>query len=40
MGYPVELSVEDATRLGMAFDDRWEDRYEALRAEQRARSRG
>jgi alanyl-tRNA synthetase len=40
MGYPVELSVEDATRLGMAFEDRWEDRYEALRAEQRARSRG
>jgi alanyl-tRNA synthetase len=39
MGYPVELSIEDATRLGMTFADGWHDRYEALRGEQQARSR-
>lgn len=39
MGYPVELSVEDATRLGMTFAEGWEARYEALREAQRTRSR-
>jgi alanyl-tRNA synthetase len=39
MGYPSELSVEDATRLGMTFAEGWEARYEALREAQRTRSR-
>jgi alanyl-tRNA synthetase len=40
LGYPVELSAEEATRLGMPLDPAWEERYEALREQQRARSRG
>lgn len=39
MGYPVELSVEDATRLGMTFAPGWEARYEELREAQQTRSR-
>jgi alanyl-tRNA synthetase len=40
MGYPVELSAEEAGRIGMTLGPDWEERYEALREEQRARSRG
>ncbi|MET0458208.1 MAG: alanine--tRNA ligase-related protein, partial [Ilumatobacteraceae bacterium] len=40
MGYPVELSAEEAGRIGMALAPDWEARYDALREEQRARSRG
>lgn len=40
MGYPVELSAEEAGRIGMSLDPAWRERYEALREEQRARSRG
>ncbi len=39
LGYPVELSAEEASRLGMPLDPAWEERYDALREEQRARSR-
>ncbi len=39
LGYPVELSAEEATRIGMSIDDEWPHRYEELREEQRARSR-
>jgi alanyl-tRNA synthetase len=40
LGYPVELSAEEAERIGMTIDPGWPERYEALREEQRARSRG
>ena len=40
LGYPVELSAEEAGRIGMAVDPSWPERYEELREEQRARSRG
>jgi alanyl-tRNA synthetase len=40
LGYPVELSAEEAGRIGMPIADGWQERYEALREEQRARSRG
>lgn len=40
MGYPVELSAEEAGRIGMTFADDWEARYGELREAQRARSRG
>ena len=39
LGYPVELSAEEATRLGMPLAPAWEERYEELREAQRARSR-
>ena len=39
LGYPVELSAEEARRIGMAIDPGWPARYDALREEQRARSR-
>ncbi len=40
LGYPVELSAEEAARIGMAIDPSWPERYDELREEQRARSRG
>jgi alanyl-tRNA synthetase len=40
LGYPAELALEEATRIGMAVDAGWQERYEELREEQRARSRG
>jgi alanyl-tRNA synthetase len=40
LGYPVELSAEEARRIGMAIDPGWPARYDLLREEQRARSRG
>jgi alanyl-tRNA synthetase len=40
LGYPVELSAEEAARIGMAIDPGWPARYDELREEQRARSRG
>jgi alanyl-tRNA synthetase len=40
LGYPVELSAEEATRIGMTLAPGWEAGYDALREEQRARSRG
>jgi alanyl-tRNA synthetase len=40
MGYPVELSAEEAARIGMSMDSSWRQRYDELREEQRARSRG
>jgi alanyl-tRNA synthetase len=39
LGYPVELSAEEAARIGMAIDPGWRERYEELREEQRSRSR-
>ncbi|WP_040491540.1 alanine--tRNA ligase-related protein [Ilumatobacter nonamiensis] len=39
LGYPVELSAEEATRIGMSIVPGWEKRYLELREEQRARSR-
>lgn len=39
LGYPAELALEEATRVGMAIDPAWQDRYEELREEQRQRSR-
>jgi alanyl-tRNA synthetase len=38
-GYPVELSAEEAHRLGMAIDPDWRVRYDTRRDAQRARSR-
>ncbi|HEY3144299.1 MAG TPA: alanine--tRNA ligase-related protein [Acidimicrobiales bacterium] len=38
-GYPAELSVEEALRMGMAIEPGWEARFEELREAQRARSR-
>ena len=40
LGYPVELSLEEAQRVGMAVDPAWRERYEELRREQQERSRG
>jgi alanyl-tRNA synthetase len=40
MGYPVELSAEEAQRIGMVMTPNWRDDYEARREEQRVRSRG
>jgi alanyl-tRNA synthetase len=40
LGYPVELSLEEAQRVGMAVDPGWLERYEELRREQQERSRG
>lgn len=40
LGYPVELSLEEAQRVGMAVDPGWRERYEELRREQQERSRG
>ena len=40
LGYPAELALEEAIRVGMPVDPAWQDRYEELREEQRARSRG
>jgi alanyl-tRNA synthetase len=40
LGYPAELAAEEAARVGMTIDPAWTDRYEQLREEQRARSRG
>ena len=40
LGYPVELSAEEAERIGMTIDEAWPHRYEELREEQRSRSRG
>lgn len=39
-GYPVELAAEEAARIGMTVDPDWPERYEVLREDQRARSRG
>ena len=39
LGYPVELSAEEAQRIGMSIDEAWPHRYEELREEQRSRSR-
>ena len=38
-GYPAELSVEEALRMGMTIEPGWEARFEELREAQRARSR-
>jgi alanyl-tRNA synthetase len=40
LGYPAELSAEEAERIGMAVDPGWHQDFDALREEQRARSRG
>jgi alanyl-tRNA synthetase len=40
LGYPAEMAAEEAARVGMPVDPAWHDRYEQLREEQRARSRG
>jgi alanyl-tRNA synthetase len=40
LGYPAELALEEATRVGMTVDPGWQERYDELREEQRARSRG
>lgn len=40
LGYPAELALEEAQRVGMAIDPDWRDRYEDLRREQQERSRG
>lgn len=40
LGYPAELALEEATRVGMAVDPGWQERYDELREEQRIRSRG
>jgi alanyl-tRNA synthetase len=39
LGYPAELALEEAMRIGMVVDPGWEERYDQLREEQRARSR-
>ena len=39
-GFPKELSVEEARRLGITVSDDWEDAFAASLEEQRARSRG
>lgn len=38
LGYPAELALEEAERVGMTIDPGWRDRYEELRAEQQERS--
>ena len=40
LGYPVDLSAEEAQRIGMPVADGWQDRYDELREQQRQRSRG
>jgi alanyl-tRNA synthetase len=40
LGYPAELAAEEAARVGMLVDPGWPQRYEQLREQQRARSRG
>jgi len=40
LGYPMELSAEEAERIGMPVADGWKERYDELREAQRARSRG
>ena len=40
LGYPAELALEEAERVGMAVDPGWRERYEELRREQQERSRG
>ena len=40
LGYPAELALEEAERVGMTIDPGWQDRYEELRHEQQERSRG
>ena len=40
LGYPVELSAEEARRIGMPLADGWQERYAELREQQRRRSRG
>ncbi len=40
LGYPAELAAEEAARIGMTIDPGWEERYDELREQQRARSRG
>lgn len=37
-GFPVELSTEEAIRLGIALSESWKQEFEANMAEQRARS--
>ncbi|MGI9052882.1 MAG: alanine--tRNA ligase-related protein [Ilumatobacteraceae bacterium] len=39
-GFPVELSLEEANRMGLTIAPDWNARYEELREQQRARSRG
>jgi alanyl-tRNA synthetase len=39
-GFPAELSLEEAQRMGLTIAPDWEERYEELREQQRARSRG
>ena len=39
-GFPAELSAEEAARIGMPIAPDWESRYDELREQQRARSRG
>ncbi|MEO1055935.1 MAG: alanine--tRNA ligase-related protein [Actinomycetota bacterium] len=39
LGYPAELSAEEAARIGMDIDTTWPRRYRELRADQQARSR-
>ena len=38
-GFPTELSLEEATRMGLTIAPDWEARYWELREQQRARSR-
>ncbi|MGH9271685.1 MAG: alanine--tRNA ligase-related protein, partial [Ilumatobacteraceae bacterium] len=38
-GFPAELSLEEAQRMGLTIDPDWNVRYEERREEQRARSR-
>ena len=38
LGYPAELALEEATRVGMTVDPGWQERYDELREEQRVRS--
>ena len=40
LGYPAELALEEAERVGMTVDPGWRERYEELRREQQERSRG
>ncbi len=38
-GFPPELSLEEATRMGLTIAPDWEARYWELREQQRERSR-
>jgi alanyl-tRNA synthetase len=40
LGYPAELALEEAERVGMTIDPAWQNRYDELRREQQERSRG